>query len=201
MSFYILIILFSYLFLFYIYPSVYFKQFDPFHYIFSHFSSLFYNIYEFKYLPYLVITFFFILFSNLLGIIPYSFTITSQFVITTLLSFSNIFAITFIGLIYHRLNFFLLFLPKGVHFSILPVIGFIEFVSYISRILSLSIRLSANMISGHVILTILSSVGFLLLPLLFFIYLLEILVAFIQAYVFTVLLSIYLYDVINIHSH
>ena len=178
-----------------------FKSFNPFFLVFNHFSTFFKPIYEFNYLPYIITLFFFILFSNLLGIIPYSFTITSQFVITFFLSFTNMFAITFIGFLYHRLGFFNLFLPKGVPFAILPIICFIEFVSYISRILSLSIRLAANMISGHVILTLLASVGFLLVPLLFFIYLLEILVAFIQAYVFAVLVSIYLYDVIHIHSH
>lgn len=161
-----------------------------------------------KYLPMIFYLFMFILINNLLGIIPYSFTTTSHFIITLTMSLSIIIAITLIGFYKHSIKFFTLFIPSGLNIKlIIPLIFIIELISYLSRIVSLSVRLTTNMISGHILLHLISSFGILLplffsfipIVLLFPFYILEIGVCIIQAYVFTLLTLSYIKDVYYLH--
>lgn len=165
----------------------------------------------------LVLTFFvFILILNLLGLVPFGFCVTSQLIVTQFLGFFAIFGLTLKGFLKLKLKFFFLFLPKNVPLIMLPFLSFIEIVSYLSRMLSLSIRLFANMVAGHALLHILmgallqifnlylfSFMIFIifLLPtvLIFFILILEIGIAFLQAYVFVVLFLIYMKDSVYAH--
>lgn len=161
-----------------------------------------------KYLPWLLTLFMFILMNNLLGLIPYSFTTTSQIIITTVLSTTIMIGVTIIGLKNLKLKFFKLFIPSGIPIGIIPLIFIIELISYLSRIISLSVRLSANMISGHTILSIISTFGYklslipqiiILLPIIGLIYILEIGVGIIQAYVFIILTATYIKDTTELH--
>lgn len=172
-----------------------------------------------KYIPIAISCFNFLLINNLLGLIPYSITITAQIIITGTMSLTIIIGITIIGLLKHKYKFYKLFIPAGLDNmkTLIPFIFFIEILSYLIRILSLSIRLAANMISGHTLIHIISyftSIGliyfskislllkiislplFIGLPFIFIImiYLLEIGVAIIQSYVFTLLTLIYIKD-------
>ena len=167
--------------------------------------------YSFVLLFYIV--FLFIFLSNILGMIPYSMTITSHLILTLYFSLAFFIGNNIIGICYHREKFFVLFLPEGVPVIIIPFLILIEYVSYISRIFSLAIRLFANMLSGHILLKILicfiwaimvSNVihwFWILLPLgiVFTVIGLETVISFLQAYVFLVLISIYFNDVINTH--
>ncbi len=155
--------------------------------------------------------------SNLLGMIPFSITITSHLIFTLSYALAFFFGINIIGINYQKEKWFKLFLPEGVPLFIIPALFIIELVSYFARVISLSVRLFANMLSGHILLKILigfvwsiafasSSISFIwsavaILPLLvvFCVTFLEVVIAFLQAYVFFVLLSIYLNDVINLH--
>ena len=150
---------------------------------------------------------------NLIGMVPYSFTVTSHIVFTFGLSLSIFIGINIIGIQTHGINFFSLFLPRGVPLIIVPLLVTIEFVSYIIKVFTLSIRLFANMTSGHTLLkiiagfawTMLSTGGLLaffhIIPLGLLIALigLEFGIAALQAYVFTLLTCIYLNDVLNMH--
>lgn len=109
--------------------------------------------YSFVLLFYFV--FLFIFLSNILGMIPYSMTITSHLILTLYFSLAFFIGNNLIGICYHKENFFVLFLPEGVPVVIIPFLILIEYVSYISRIFSLAIRLFANMLSGHILLKIL----------------------------------------------
>jgi len=167
----------------------------------------------FQYFIYIYILFFFLLLANLIGMIPYSFTITSHLIFTFTLSFSTFLAINIIGIRDHGLEFFGLFLPSGAPLIVAPYLIIIELISYLARVFSLAIRLFANMMSGHTLLKILAgfswtmlSMGSIwslayILPLIivFLVTGLEIAIACLQAYVFTVLISIYLNDVIHLH--
>jgi len=106
----------------------------------------------------MLIIFVFICVSNLFGMVPYTLTVTSHLLVTLYFSLSFFIAHSIIGLCYHKQRFFALFIPKGVPEVIVPFLILIEYVSYLSRILSLSIRLFANMVSGHILMKIL--VGF-----------------------------------------
>lgn len=160
------------------------------------------------------VLFLFILVSNIVGMVPFSFTITSHIFQTFSLGLAVTIAITIVGFFYHGVNFFSLFLPQGAPKVLSPLLVFIEVVSYISRAFSLSIRLFANMMSGHTLLNIMT--GFILkmfsksfflmlvafLPFLIIcaIILLEVGIAVLQAYVFMVLFCIYLNDAYHL-SH
>jgi len=102
-------------------------------------------------------TFLFIFISNILGMIPYSMTITSHLIFTLYFSLAFFIANNLIGICFHKENYFVLFLPEGVPVPIIPFLILIEYVSYLSRIFSLAIRLFANMMSGHILLKILIS--------------------------------------------
>jgi len=158
-----------------------------------------------KYFPYIFIIFFFILFSNLIGMLPFSFTITAHLSITFFLAFAFNFGFIILGFYKNSYKFLYLFKPAGTPAFLLPLIIVIEVVSYLIRTFSLSIRLFANMMAGHCLLFVISSFVFTLLSknlLLVFpivliyiaIFILEFSIAFLQAYVFTILLCIYLND-------
>jgi ATP synthase subunit 6 len=163
--------------------------------------------------PMLFAIFSFLLFCNLAGMIPYSFTVTSHIVVTLGLALFAFTAINIIGVRIHGFHMLSLFLPAGAPLALAPLLVIIELVSYSFRVVSLALRLFANMMSGHCLLkilagfswTMLSSGGVLTLlhifPLLviFAIVGLELAIAFLQAYVFVVLLCIYLNDAISLH--
>jgi ATP synthase subunit 6 len=165
------------------------------------------------YFPMLFTIFSFLFFCNLLGMIPYSFTVTSHIVVTLGLATMAFFAINVVMVRTHGFHALSFFLPSGAPLALAPLLVMIELVSYSFRVVSLALRLFANMMSGHCLLkilagfawTMLSAGGALtvlhVLPLIviFAIVGLELSIAFLQAYVFTVLLCIYLNDAISLH--
>ena len=164
-----------------------------------------------KFFPLVFSLFMFILVANLIGLIPYSFTVTSQIIITAAFALLVFFTVIIYGFWKNGLHFFNLFVPKGIPIYILPLIVFIEVLSFLSRPISHSVRLFANMLAGHITLfvfasfvTMLGGLGVLgwfgaTLPLALTVALvgLELLVAFLQAYVFTILTCIYLNDALH----
>jgi F-type H+-transporting ATPase subunit a len=159
------------------------------------------------YFPFIFSLFMFILFANLIGLIPYSFTVTSHIIVTFALAILVFLGVTAIGLIRHKFHFFTYFMPPGVPLLMAPIFIPIEIVSYLSRPVSLSIRLFANMMAGHTMLMVFAAfvipLGFMggWAPLVVNVALngFEFLVAVLQAYVFTVLTCIYLHDAIHLH--
>lgn len=166
-----------------------------------------------QYFPFIYSIFFFLLISNLLGNIPYGFTITTSLIVSIGLSVSLFLGVTILALLKHNIHFFSLFVPNGTPLALVPLLVGIEAISYCSRAFSLGIRLFANLLSGHTLLKILSSFLYpmftksilisiiTLIPFSIFICVigLEIAVSFIQAYVFTILLSSYLQEAIELH--
>lgn len=160
-----------------------------------------------KYFPFIFTLFLFILFGNLLGLMPYAFTFTSHIAVTAALAFFIFFAVTIIGFARHGLHFLSLFLPAGTPTWMAFILVPLEVFSYFMRPLSMSLRLFANMLGGHVLLKVLAGFvislgvmfGWLPFLVVFGITLLEILVALIQAYVFALLACIYLNDAIHLH--
>ena len=159
------------------------------------------------YFPFIFSLFMFVLFCNMVGMLPYSFTVTSHIIVTLVMALFIFIAVTIIGFIKHGFKYFSIFVPSGVPTVLLPLITIIEIISYLSRPVSLSVRLFANMMAGHTMLKVFGgfvvSLGILggWLPLSFSVALtgLEILVAFLQAYVFAILTCIYLNDALNLH--
>ncbi|MGH8432098.1 MAG: F0F1 ATP synthase subunit A [Solimonas sp.] len=161
-----------------------------------------------KYFPFILSLFIFILFCNLLGMVPFSFTPTSHIVVTFAMALFVVVGVTIIGLARHGLHFLSLFVPKGVPAWLLFILVPIEVLSYLIRPISLSVRLFANMLAGHTMLKVFG--GFVVAmgllggwaPLAFIVVLtgLEILIAFLQAYVFAILTCLYLNDSIHL-SH
>ena len=115
------------------------------------------SIKKYSFILLIYITFVFLFLSNILGMLPYSMTVTSHLVITLYFSLAFFIGSNIIGICYHKQAFFVLFLPEGVPLPIVPFLVLIEYVSYVSRIFSLAIRLFANMLSGHILLKILIS--------------------------------------------
>jgi len=160
-----------------------------------------------SFFPFIFTLFMFVLFCNMIGMLPYSFTVTSHIIVTFMLAAIIFIGVTIIGFIKHGIKYLELFVPKGVPIILLPLIIVIEIISYLSRPVSLSVRLFANMMAGHTMLKVFGgfviSLGLLggWLPLSFSVALtgLEILVAFLQAYVFAILTCIYLNDALNLH--
>src|SRR6266498_6109445 len=158
--------------------------------------------------------FLFILFTNLLGLIPYSFCATAQFALTLGLSSTIVLGVTILGLKLHGFHFFSLFVPAGTPLGLVPLLTLIETVSYVARTVSLGVRLSANMLAGHILLHLIASfswkfitgslIGVLLAPvpliLLTLLFGLEIGVAIIQAFVFVLLTCSYISDAISLHN-
>tara|TARA_Y100000816_G_scaffold143676_1_gene101860 strand:- start:1347 stop:2081 length:735 start_codon:yes stop_codon:yes gene_type:complete len=159
------------------------------------------------YFPFIFSLFMFVLFCNMVGMLPYSFTVTSHIIVTLILALFIFIAVTIIGFARHGFRYLSIFVPSGVPAVLLPLITVIEIISYLSRPVSLSVRLFANMMAGHTMLKVFGgfviSLGLLggWLPLSFSVALtgLEILVAFLQAYVFAILTCIYLNDALNLH--
>ncbi len=157
--------------------------------------------------PFIFTLFMFVLFCNMVGMLPYSFTVTSHIIVTFVLAAIVFIGVTVIGFVKHGFRYLELFVPKGVPMLLLPLIIIIEIISYLSRPISLSVRLFANMMAGHTMMKVFGgfviSLGLLggWLPLGFSVALtgLEILVAFLQAYVFAILTCIYLNDALNLH--
>jgi F-type H+-transporting ATPase subunit a len=165
------------------------------------------------YFPLIYVLFVFILINNLIGMVPYSFASTSHFILTFSLSFTIVLGATILGLSKHGLEFFSLFVPAGCPLGLLPLLVLIEFISYLARNVSLGLRLAANILSGHMLLNILSGFTYNimtsgliffflgLLPLAFIIAFsgLELGIAFIQAQVFVVLSCSYIKDALELH--
>ncbi len=158
------------------------------------------------YFPFIFSLFMFILFANILGLIPYAFTVTSHIIVTFAMAITVFLGVTVIGLIKHRMRFFTLFLPKGIPMVIAPFLVIIELFSYLARPITLSLRLFANMMAGHTLLKVFGgfvvALGFLGIgPFVFIIalYGLELMVAFLQAYVFAILTCLYLNDALHLH--
>ena len=165
-----------------------------------------------KFFPFVFTIFMFVLTLNMLGLVPYAFTVTSHIIVTAALAITVFLTVLVYGLIRHGLHFFNLFVPKGVPIYILPLIVAIEILSFISRPISHSVRLFANMLAGHITLKVfagfiilmgsaMGAIGWIggVLPFAMIIILtaLEALVAFLQAYVFAILTCIYLNDAIH----
>jgi F-type H+-transporting ATPase subunit a len=159
-----------------------------------------------QFVPFVFTLFMFILFSNLFGLIPWSFTVTSHIVVTFALAIVVFIGVTIIGIIRHGAHFLRLFVPEGVSIVLLVILVPIEILSYVIRPFTLSIRLFANMLAGHTMLAIFggfaAAVGvFAILPVGINIamFALEILVAVLQAYVFAILTCLYLRDALHLH--
>ena len=160
-----------------------------------------------RYFPFIFTLFMFVLFGNLLGMIPYSFTYTSHLAVTFFLAAVIFLAVTVIGFARHGLHYFRMFFPHGAPLWTAVILVPIELVSYLSRPISLSVRLFANMTVGHVMLKVLAGFvvglgligGWLPLAALVGITALELLIAVLQAYIFTILSCIYLNDAIPMH--
>ena len=158
------------------------------------------------YFPFVLTLFVFILFANVLGLIPYSFTVTSHYVITLALALVVFIGATIIGFIRNGFGYLKLFVPSGVPVFLLPLVIVIEIVSYFIRPMSLSIRLFANMMAGHMMLKVMAGFVVMLgvtagwLPLAAMVGLmgLELLVAALQAYVFALLTCMYLSDAMHV---
>ncbi len=158
-----------------------------------------------KYFPLIFTLFMFILFANLSGMIPMSFTVTSHIIVTFALAGILFTAITILGFVKHGTHFLSLFLPAGTPWWMMPLMIMIEIVSYLARPVSLSIRLAANMLAGHLLLKIVAGfvmIGFLgIFPFAFLLIFtgFEIFIACLQAYIFTLLTCIYLNDALHLH--
>jgi len=158
------------------------------------------------YFPFVFTIFMFVLFGNFIGMLPYSFTFTSHIAVTLTMAMVIFVLVTVIAFAKHGLHFFSFFLPAGVPIILAPLMISIEVISYFTRPLSLSIRLFANMMAGH---TLLKVVGGFVVPLGIFgvvpmaglvaVTGLEFLIAFLQAYIFTILTCIYINDAIHLH--
>lgn len=196
-------------------------------YLPSAWSSILYIMYNFtnslvkeqvgeegrEYFPFIFAIFLWILANNLIGMVPYSFTTTAHFLVTFTLSFSIFIGITLIGFETHGLHFWSFLFPPGAPLSLAPLLVVLEFVSYSFRAISLGVRLFANMMAGHTLVKILAGFGWSMTKKSFFLAFLgmlpymivfalmglEIGVAFLQAYVFTILCTIYLNDAIHLH--
>ena len=159
------------------------------------------------YFSFIFSLFIFVLFCNMVGMLPYSFTVTSHIIVTLAFAMFIFIGVTILGFVIHGFKYLKIFVPSGVPMVLLPIIMIIEIISYLSRPVSLSVRLFANMMAGHTMLKVFG--GFVIslglvagwLPLTFSVALtgLEILVAFLQAYVFAFLTCIYLNDALNLH--
>lgn len=168
-----------------------------------------------KFFPLVFTLFMFVLTANLLGMFPYFYTVTSQIIVTFALSMLVILIVVFYGFFKHGFGFLKLFLPSGVPAVLLPLVVAIEVISFLARPISLSVRLFANMLAGHITLKVFAGfvaslgalgalgIGGAILPLIMTVALtaLEFLVAFLQAYVFAVLTCMYLNDALHPDGH
>jgi F-type H+-transporting ATPase subunit a len=168
-----------------------------------------------QYFPFIFSLFIFVLMANMLGMVPYSFTVTSHIIVTFALAMTVFLGITLIAILRNGIHFFTHFMPAGVPMWLAPVIVPIEIISYLSRPISLSLRLCANMLAGHTTLKVfagfvvsmigmggaLSASGILPLVMVTALTALEFLIAFLQAYVFAILTCLYLAEAVNMEHH
>lgn len=164
-----------------------------------------------KFFPYIFTIFMFILFSNLLGMVPYSFTTTSHVAVTGFLALAIFFTVIIIGFARHGVKFLGLFWVTSAPLALRPALAIIEIISFFVRPLSHSVRLAGNMMAGHAVLKVFAGLSAMIvagglgplaiLPLgaMIGISALELLVAVVQAYIFAILTAIYLNDAINLH--
>nr|YP_009421313.1 ATP synthase F0 subunit 6 [Nemopilema nomurai]ASR75156.1 ATP synthase F0 subunit 6 [Nemopilema nomurai] len=164
-----------------------------------------------KYFPFIISLFMLIAWLNVLGLFPYIFTVGTHIIITFGLSFSILLVVTILGIKNFRLDFFSMLMPQGAPMGLAPLLVLIETASYLSRAISLGVRLAANLSAGHLLFAILASFGYQMivgnliflslfpLAIMVFITVLEIAVALIQAYVFCLLTTIYLEDTLKSH--
>ena len=159
-----------------------------------------------KYFPIIFTIFAFVLTGNLLGMVPYSFTFTSHIIVTFAMAIVIFIAVTILGFVKHGMHFFTFFVPPGTPLIMYPLMIPIEILSYLSRPISLAVRLFANMMAGHILLKVIA--GFVaamgvfgILPLALVVALtgLEFIIAFLQAYVFTILTCLYINDALHLH--
>lgn len=162
--------------------------------------------------PLIFSLFIFILCCNTLGMIPHSLTVTSHIIVNLALALMIFFIVTIVGIVRHGVHFFSLFVPSGVPWVMMPFMVCIELLSFLIRPFSLSIRLFANMLAGHILLKVfagmtaglvtagwLSTIGILPLTINVAIVAFEFFVAFLQAYIFAILSSVYLRDALELH--
>lgn len=160
-----------------------------------------------KFIPFIFSLFLFIMFCNLCGLLPFAFTVTSHISVTLILAMMVFLLVTIYGFYNNGIKFASIFLPKGTPLWLAPLMILIELFAYLARPISLSLRLAANMIAGHVLLKVIA--GFIvslfiilkLVPIVFVVILIgfELFVAILQAYIFAVLACVYLNDAINLH--
>lgn len=159
-----------------------------------------------KYFPFVFSIFFFVLLGNLLGMVPYMFTFTSHIIVTFTLAMIVFLFVTILGIVLHGFRFFSLFMPKGVSIFLAPILIPVEMISYMSRPISLSVRLFANMMAGHTMMKVFA--GFVAMlgifgvaPMAVNVVLtgFEVVISMLQAYIFTVLTCVYLNDAVHLH--
>ena len=168
-----------------------------------------------QYFPFIFTLFIFVLMANMLGMVPYSFTVTSHIIVTFALAITVFLGVTVVAIARNGIHFFTHFMPSGVPMWLSPIIVPIEIISYLSRPISLSLRLCANMLAGHTTLKVfagfvvsmigmggvLSASGILPLIMVTALTALEFLIAFLQAYVFAILTCLYLAEAVNMEHH
>jgi ATP synthase subunit 6 len=166
-----------------------------------------------RFFPFIFTTFVFIFFANVLGMVPYTFTVTSHLIFTFALGMTTFVSLNIIGFKIHGLHFFSLFLPPGAPLALAPLLVPIELIYYVFRVVALAVRLFANMMAGHTLLKILATFAWKMIaaggvfyiiqlfPMVVIIAItgLELAIAFLQAYVWTTLVCLYLSDAINLH--
>ncbi len=160
-----------------------------------------------KYFPFVFNIFMFVLIGNMVGMLPYSFTFTSHIIVTFALAAIVFIGVTILGFAKHGMHFFSFFVIPGLPWYMLPLLIPIEVISYLSRPISLSVRLFANMLAGHTLIKVFAMFVITMpfysgvLPLAFIVALtgLEILIAFLQAYVFAILTCLYINDALHLH--
>ena len=160
-----------------------------------------------KYFPFVFSIFMFVLIGNMVGMLPYSFTFTSHIIVTFALASVVFVGVTILAFAKHGMHFFSFFVIPGLPWYMLPLLIPIEVISYLSRPISLSVRLFANMLAGHTLIKVFAMFVITMpfysgvLPLAFIVALtgLEILIAFLQAYVFAILTCLYINDALHLH--
>ena len=159
-----------------------------------------------KYIPFVFTLFMFILTCNLLGMLPFSFTVTSHIIVTFGMAIVVFVGVTIIGFMRHGFHYLSLFLPSGTPIAMAPLMIFTEFFAYMVRPVSLSVRLAANMTAGHIVMKVIASfvimapiIGVVPFALLTVLTGFELFVAVLQAYIFTILSCVYLTDAVKLH--
>ena len=158
-----------------------------------------------KYFPYIMTLFLFIVFANFLGLLPMSFTTTSHIAVTAVMAMAVFLTVTILGFVLHGISFLKLFWISAAPLPLRPILALIEVISYFVRPVSHSIRLAGNMMAGHAVIKVfaafaaVTAIAPLSILAITAIYALEVLVSFIQAYVFAILTCVYLKDALHPH--